>query len=78
MEGAGLYQAITYSLTSTETSQKFALKAAVTTKLLMPMSEERWTLRQSLIPHLLEAATYNVARQADSVAFYEIGSVFLR
>lgn len=77
MEGAGLYQAVTYSLTSAENSQKFALKAEETTKLLMPMSEERSTLRQSLIPHLVEAAAYNVARSNDSVALYEIGSVFL-
>ncbi|MFC4409837.1 phenylalanine--tRNA ligase subunit beta [Chungangia koreensis] len=77
MEGAGLYQAITYSLASTETAQQFALKDAPVTELLMPMSEERSTLRQSVIPHLLEAATYNVARKVDSVALYEIGSVFL-
>ncbi|MDI7740525.1 phenylalanine--tRNA ligase subunit beta [Lysinibacillus fusiformis] len=77
MEGAGLYQAVTYSLTSDELSQKFALKAEDTTRLLMPMSEERSTLRQSLIPHLVEAASYNVARKADSVALYEVGSVFL-
>jgi phenylalanyl-tRNA synthetase beta chain len=77
MEGAGLYQAVTYSLTSEESSQKYALKAEETTKLLMPISEERSTLRQSLIPHLIEAAAYNVARSNDSVALYEIGSVFL-
>ncbi|MER2008929.1 MAG: phenylalanine--tRNA ligase subunit beta [Psychrobacillus sp.] len=77
MEGAGLYQAITYSLTSKEVAQKFALETAPVTELLMPMSEERSTLRQSLIPHLLEAVTYNTARQADTVALYEIGSVFL-
>ncbi|SOC36514.1 phenylalanine--tRNA ligase subunit beta [Ureibacillus acetophenoni] len=77
MEGAGLLQAVTYSLTSDELSQKFALKVEDTTKLLMPMSEERTTLRQSLIPHLIEAASYNVARKADSVALYEVGSVFL-
>ena len=77
MEGAGLYQAVTYSLTSDESSQKYALKAEETTKLLMPISEERSTLRQSLIPHLIEAAAYNVARSNDSVALYEIGSVFL-
>lgn len=77
MEGAGLYQAITYSLASKETAKKFALKEAPVTELLMPMSEERSTLRQSVIPHLLEAATYNVARKVDSVALYEIGSVFL-
>ncbi|MBM7606893.1 phenylalanyl-tRNA synthetase beta chain [Lysinibacillus composti] len=77
MEGAGLYQAVTYSLTSDELAQKFALKAEETTKLLMPMSEERATLRQSLIPHLVEAASYNVARSAELVSLYEIGSVFL-
>lgn len=77
LEGAGLFQAVTYSLTSSELSQKYALKAEPVTKLLMPMSEERSTLRQSLIPHLIEAAAYNVARKVDSVALYEIGSVFL-
>lgn len=77
LEGAGLYQAVTYSLTSEELAQKYALKAEETTKLLMPMSEEHSTLRQSLIPHLLQAASYNVARQADTAALYEIGSVFL-
>ncbi|SIT83716.1 phenylalanine--tRNA ligase subunit beta [Edaphobacillus lindanitolerans] len=77
LEGAGLYQAITYSLTSEKEAQKFALDTAPVTKLLMPMSEERSTLRQSLLPHLLEAATYNTARQAGSVALYETGSVFL-
>ncbi|WP_400194782.1 phenylalanine--tRNA ligase subunit beta [Lysinibacillus telephonicus] len=77
LEGSGLYQAITYSLTSDELAQKYALKAEDTTRLLMPMSEDRSTLRQSLIPHLVEAASYNVARKEESVALYEIGSVFL-
>ncbi|KOS67715.1 phenylalanyl-tRNA synthase subunit beta [Lysinibacillus contaminans] len=77
MEGAGLYQAVTYSLTSESLSQRFALKTEPVTRLLMPMSEDRSTLRQSLVPHLIEAAAYNVARKADSVALYEVGSVFL-
>ncbi|AQQ52839.1 phenylalanine--tRNA ligase subunit beta [Planococcus lenghuensis] len=78
MESAGLLQAVTYSLTSEKSAQQFALNATETTKLLMPMSEERSVLRQSLIPHLLEAVTYNTARQNDSVALYETGSVFLK
>lgn len=77
LEGAGLYQATTYSLTSEELSQKYALHTAEVTKLLMPMSEDRSTLRQSLIPHLVEAASYNVARRVEQVALYEVGSVFL-
>ncbi|WJY28024.1 phenylalanine--tRNA ligase subunit beta [Sporosarcina trichiuri] len=77
LENAGLYQAITYSLTSREESQSFALETAPVTELLMPMSEDRSVLRQSLLPHLLEAATYNVARRIDTVSLYETGSVFL-
>lgn len=77
MEGAGLYQAMTYSLTSSVAAQKYALKKAPVTKLLMPMSEERSTLRQSLIPSLVESVAHNVARSNNSVALYEVGSVFL-
>lgn len=77
LEGAGLHQAITYSLTSKELAQSFALETAPVTELLMPMSEDRSILRQSLIPHLLESATYNVARKADSVTLFETGAVFL-
>ncbi|MFX3674532.1 MAG: phenylalanine--tRNA ligase subunit beta [Paenisporosarcina sp.] len=77
LEGAGLHQAITYSLTSKDLAQSFALETASVTELLMPMSEERSTLRQSIIPHLLEAAAYNVARKAESVTLFETGSVFL-
>ncbi len=43
----------------------------------MPMSEERSNLRLSIIPQLLEVVSYNKARQNDSLAFYEVGSVFL-
>ena len=42
------------------------------------MSEERSQLRLSVIPQLLEVVKYNNARQMDSVALYEIGSVFLK
>lgn len=77
LEGTGLYQAITYSLTSEEKAAKFALETSDLTRLALPMSEERSVLRLSLLPHLLDALRYNLARQIDQVAFYEIGSVFL-
>jgi phenylalanyl-tRNA synthetase beta chain len=77
LEGAGLLQAITYSLTSEEKAAQFALEQAEAIRLAMPMSEERSTLRLSLLPHLLEVVKHNNARQTDSVALYEIGSVFL-
>lgn len=77
LEGAGMYQATTYSLTSEEKATSFALETREAVKLAMPMSEERSHLRLSIIPQLLEALSYNVARRHDSVALYEIGSVFL-
>ncbi|TFD92467.1 phenylalanine--tRNA ligase subunit beta [Jeotgalibacillus sp. R-1-5s-1] len=77
-EGAGLTQAVTYSLTNEQKATEFALDTTETVKLLMPMSEERSQLRLSIIPQLLESVSYNRARQKDSSAFYEIGSVFLK
>ncbi|MDQ0224655.1 phenylalanine--tRNA ligase subunit beta [Bacillus sp. 7586-K] len=77
LEGTGLYQAITYSLTSEEKAFKYALEQSELIKLALPMSEERSVLRLSLLPHLLDALKYNLARQIDQVALFEIGSVFL-
>jgi phenylalanyl-tRNA synthetase beta chain len=77
LEHVGLFQAITYSLTSEEKATKFALETAEPIRLAMPMSEERSVLRQSLIPHLLEVVSYNRARQMDNVAVYETGAVYL-
>ncbi|WP_137743962.1 phenylalanine--tRNA ligase subunit beta [Robertmurraya siralis] len=77
LEGAGLYQALTYSLTSEEKATQFALEIREPIKLAMPMSEDRSHLRLSIIPQLLEVVKYNVARQNDRVALYEAGPVFL-
>lgn len=77
LEGAGLYQAVTYSLTSEAKATQYALETREPIKLAMPMSEDRSQLRLSIIPQLLEVVKYNVARQIESVAVYETGPVFL-
>lgn len=76
LEGAGLSQAINYSLVDKERAKDFALQNRSTIELLMPMSEAHSTLRQSLIPHLIDAAAYNVARKNHDVRLYELGRVF--
>ncbi|HGZ4061363.1 TPA: phenylalanine--tRNA ligase subunit beta [Staphylococcus aureus] len=76
LEGAGLDQAITYSLVSKEDATAFAMQQRQTIDLLMPMSEAHSSLRQSLLPHLIEAASYNVARKNKDVKLFEIGNVF--
>lgn len=76
LEGAGLDQAITYSLVSKEDATAFSMQQRQTIDLLMPMSEAHASLRQSLLPHLIEAASYNVARKNKDVNLFEIGNVF--
>lgn len=76
LEGAGLDQAITYSLVSKEDATAFSMQQRQTIDLLMPMSEAHASLRQSLLPHLIEAASYNVARKNKGVKLFEIGNVF--
>ncbi|MGE6259301.1 phenylalanine--tRNA ligase subunit beta [Heyndrickxia sporothermodurans] len=78
LEGAGLNQAITYSLTSEDKSTKYAIEKRDPIRLAMPMSEERSHLRLSILPGLLDVVSYNLARKNDSVSIYEMGSVFLK
>ena len=77
LEGTGLYQAVTYSLTSEAKVKQFALEDGLPIRLAMPMSEERSLLRLSIVPHLLEVIGHNVARKLDNLSLYETGSVFL-
>ena len=42
----------------------------------MPMSEDQAVLRQSILPRLIDATRYNVARKNKNVALYELGKVF--
>jgi phenylalanyl-tRNA synthetase beta chain len=77
LEGAGLYQALTYSLTSEDKVAQYAIEDRNAIRLAMPMSEERSMLRLSIVPQLLEVLKYNSARQNDSLAVYETGAVFL-
>ncbi|QLK85771.1 phenylalanine--tRNA ligase subunit beta [Staphylococcus sp. 17KM0847] len=77
LEGAGFSQAITYSLVDQARATAFTTQSYDTISLLMPMSEAHATLRQSILPHLIDAAQYNVARKNHNIALYELGNVFL-
>lgn len=77
LEGAGCFEAITYSLTNEKKATQYALEVREPVQLSMPMSEDRSRLRLSIVPHLLEVLQHNVARKINDVAVYEIGSVFL-
>ena len=72
---AGFQEIITYSLVSDETLKHFPTTGNPV-YLLMPMSEDRKMLRQSLYPGMLEAMSYNMKRQQDHMFAFEMGHVF--
>jgi phenylalanyl-tRNA synthetase beta chain len=82
LQGAGLMETITYSLTSkarTEmlVSPEVKEQSVHAVALKMPMSEEHSHLRISLLPELVDTLSYNVARKQDNLGYFEFGRVFL-
>ncbi|GGH88228.1 phenylalanyl-tRNA synthetase beta chain [Pullulanibacillus pueri] len=79
MEGAGLYQTVTYSLTTEEKAHLISSideQKHTPVRLAMPMSEERAVLRVGLIPELLEVVRYHLNRQMPNIKVFEMGRVF--
>lgn len=78
LEGMGLTQAISYSLTTVEKAKQFQIKSlAEPMKLDFPMSSDHVATRMNIVSGLLNDIAYNVARNVDNVALYEEGRVFL-
>ena len=76
LAGMGMNEAICYSLTSDERLYEFIENEVAPVKVMMPFTEEREYMRQSLIPSLLDVVSYNKARKIDSAKFFEISDVY--
>ncbi len=79
MLGLGFSETITYTLTSPEELRKVGRlgQDLPLIRLSLPMSDERTVLRTSLLPHLIQTARYNVHRQQENIALFEMGHVFI-
>jgi phenylalanyl-tRNA synthetase beta chain len=73
--GAGLSEAVTIPLVSPEAAARFSDETPVA--VANPLRAEESVLRPSLLPGLVAAAAFNVARGQADVALFEIGRVFL-
>ncbi|MDY0294169.1 MAG: phenylalanine--tRNA ligase subunit beta [Acholeplasmataceae bacterium] len=73
----GLYEAITYSLLDQNDVHLYNIKGEPVS-ILMPLSEDKKTLRQSLVHGLLETISFNQSRRVDDVAVFEIGNCFAK
>ncbi|MDE0397540.1 MAG: phenylalanine--tRNA ligase subunit beta [Candidatus Poribacteria bacterium] len=79
---AGMMEAINYSFCDPNCFDKIRFAAdhplRDVLKLQNPLSPEMSVLRTTLLPSLLENAQHNRNHQIDTIALFEIGSVFIR
>ncbi|MGI6781591.1 MAG: phenylalanine--tRNA ligase subunit beta [Acholeplasmataceae bacterium] len=73
----GLNEVITYSLIDLKSIHDFN-NIGDPYQILMPLTEERMVMRQSLLNGLVRTYQYNVSRQNKSVNIFEIGSVYTK
>src|SRR5699024_8983661 len=82
LQGIGLSETITYSLTNKKFINKLVSpevkeQSPNPAHIALPMTEEHYYLRLSLLPEMLKSMSYNVARRQTNLAFYEMGSIFI-
>ncbi|NNC74943.1 MAG: phenylalanine--tRNA ligase subunit beta, partial [Acidimicrobiia bacterium] len=79
--GAGYHEAMTFSFIGAEDLDRLGLpeddprRAGIA--VINPLHAEQGVMRTTLLPGLLKAASYNVARKAQDVAVFELGKTFL-
>lgn len=78
MVDLGLSETLSYTLIPFDEIKKYTTDEFEPVKLLDPMSEDRNTLRYSLIPSLKLTYDYNKARNIKDICIFEIGAGFGR
>ena len=69
----GLNETMSYSLVSEEELNLYNLEEKEPIKVLMPLTSDRAYMRESLLNGIMSSISYNLARQMNDVAIFEIG-----
>ncbi|MBU5466567.1 phenylalanine--tRNA ligase subunit beta [Virgibacillus sp. MSJ-26] len=82
LQGVGLSETITYSLTNKDyidklISPEIKILNPKPARVALPMTEDHYYLRLSLLPEMLKSMAYNIARKQTNLAFYEMGTIFV-
>lgn len=76
LSSMGLNEVVTYSLVAKKDLNLYTLKEENPIEVLMPMTEDRAVMRQSLLNGVLEVIRYNRARKVENLSFFEIGNTY--
>lgn len=72
----GFNEVLNYSLLKTSEVNLFTLPSEDIISVLHPLSEDKKSLRHSLINGLVENAKYHTSRQINDLKFFEVGKVY--
>lgn len=78
MIALGLNETLSYILINDKEARKFTNDEFEEVKLLDPMTEDRNTLRYTLITSLLKIYEYNIARGNKDISIFELGKGFFK
>ncbi len=78
MISLGLNETLSYILINDKEVRKFTTDEFEPVKLLDPMTEDRNTLRYSMVPSLFKIYEYNRARNIEDISIFEIGKGFYK
>ena len=78
MVDLGLNETLSYVLVNDKEAKYFTKDDTELVSLLDPMTEERNTLRHSILPSLVKIYEYNKARSNKDVSVFEIGKAFYK
>lgn len=78
MASLGLNETLTYVLVGEDEACRYSSDSFENLMLLDPLTEERNTLRYSLIPSMVKVYEYNKARNIKDVSIFEIGKGFFK
>ena len=76
LKSLGLNECRTYTLVSDEENDLFKYNRGEQIDLLRPMSSDKKTIRQSILPSLLKVYDYNKSRGVKDVMIYEIANTY--
>lgn len=76
VEGQGLMEAISYSLTSPEKAVRYTKDPKELVEVKSPLNSSRSAMRENLMTGLVDAASYNFARKQTQLALFEQGRTY--
>ncbi len=74
----GLNEVVSYSLIAKKDLYVYTTKELEPIEVMMPMTEDRAVMRQSLLNGVIDAIGYNKARKIEDLAMFEIGNTYAK